>query len=184
MLKSGAQFTRAGAARRNREHVVAEPRLDDREFRNALGGFATGICVVTTRRPEGKREGLTVNSFSSVSLSPPIVLWNLSLRAPSAPAFRDAEYFAINVLAADQQDISQRFSQPAADKFAGIEDRVLEGVGGVPLLEGVVARFECRKQAQSDSGDHIVLFGLVERFEYWDRTPLLYHRGRYRTLTD
>lgn len=161
---------------------MTEARLDDRELRNALGGFATGVCVVTTRRPDGKREGLTVNSFSSVSLSPPLVLWNLSMRAPSASAFRDAEYFAINVLAADQQDISQRFSKPAPDKFAGIEDRIREGIGGVPLIEGVVARFECRKHHESDSGDHIVLFGHVERFEYWERAPLLFHRGRYHML--
>ena len=161
---------------------MSEHGFDEREFRNALGCFATGVCVVTTRRPEGKREGLTVNSFSSVSLAPPVVLWNLWRRAPSAPAFQDAEFFAINVLAVDQREMSQRFANPALDKFAGIEDRISEGIGGVPLLDGVVARFECRTQFQSDGGDHIVLFGLVERFEHWDRAPLLYHRGRHAAL--
>lgn len=163
---------------------MSESKLDERELRNALGGFATGVCVVTTRRPDGKREGLTVNSFSSVSLAPPIVLWNLSLRAPSAQAFRDAEYFAINVLAADQQEISQRFSRPAPDKFDGIEDALVEGLGGVPLIEGAVARFECRVHQLNDVGDHLVLFGQVERFDQRDREPLLYHRGRYRSLME
>ena len=157
-------------------------RIDSREFRNALGCFATGVCVVTTRRADGKREGLTVNSFSSVSLTPPMVLWSLARRAPSAGAFRDAEFFAVNVLSADQKDLSLRFARSSHDKFAGIEPLISEGIGGVPLIEGVAARFECRNQFQNYGGDHVVLIGLVEHFEHWDLAPLLYHRGRYERI--
>lgn len=155
---------------------------DTRKLRNALGSFATGVCVVTTSGPEGRREGLTVNSFNSVSLSPPMILWSLSRRAASAPTFLDAAYFAVNVLAEDQQELSLRFARPAADKYRGIEHLVSEGIGKVPLLEGVAARFECHNQFQNYGGDHIILIGLVERFEYWDRAPLIYHRGNYRAL--
>jgi flavin reductase (DIM6/NTAB) family NADH-FMN oxidoreductase RutF len=162
---------------------MAADGFDARRFRNALGCFATGVCVVTTQRPEGKREGLTVNSFSSVSLKPPLILWSLSRHAKCASAFRDARYFAVNVLAADQRELSLRFARSEGDKYAGIEDLVSEGIDRVPLLEGVVARFECRNQFQNYGGDHIVLIGLVERFEYWSRPPLLYHRGHYRTLS-
>ena len=156
--------------------------FDESEFRNVLGCYATGVCVVTTCRPDGKREGLTVNSFSSVSITPPLVFWALSRRAASALAFQDAEFFAINVLAADQQEISQRFAKPALDKFVGIEELVCEGLGRAPLLHGVVARLECRNEFQTDGGDHIVMFGRVERFEYWKRAPLLYHCGRYARI--
>ena len=156
--------------------------FDTRKLRSALGSFATGVCVVTTVGPEGRREGLTVNSFSSVSLMPPMVLWCLSRRAASASAFLDAAFFAVNVLAEDQHDLSLRFARAAADKYHGIESLVSEGIGGVPLLEGVAARFECRNQFQNYGGDHIILIGLVERFESWDRAPLLFHCGRYRAL--
>jgi len=170
------------ATRRKVEQSMSAGAFDTRTFRNALGCFATGVCVVTTRRPDGKREGLTVNSFSSVSLKPPLILWSLSRHAKCAPAFRDAKYFAVNVLAADQRELSVRFARSEDDKYAGIEDLVSEGIGRVPLLKGVVARFECRNQFQNYGGDHVVLIGLVERFEHWSRPPLLYYRGRYHAL--
>ncbi|MBI2959498.1 MAG: flavin reductase family protein [Betaproteobacteria bacterium] len=156
--------------------------FDTRKFRNALGCFATGVCVVTTRSAEGRREGLTVNSFASVSLKPPLILWSLSRHAQCAPAFRDAKYFAVNVLAADQRDLSLRFARAGGDKYAGIEDLLCEGLGRVPLLRGAIARFECRNQFQNYGGDHVVLIGLVERFAHWSGAPLLYYRGRYRAL--
>ncbi|MSQ70646.1 MAG: flavin reductase [Betaproteobacteria bacterium] len=156
--------------------------FDSREFRNALGCFATGVCVMTTRRADGKREGLTVNSFSSVSLNPPMVLWSLARKATSLPAFRDAEFFAINVLAIDQQAISDHFARPAPDKFADIGNLLTEGVGGLPLIEGASARFQCRNQFQNYGGDHVILIGTVEKFEHWPREPLLFHRGKYARL--
>jgi 3-hydroxy-9,10-secoandrosta-1,3,5(10)-triene-9,17-dione monooxygenase reductase component len=153
--------------------------FDSREFRSALGCFPTGVCVITTRRPDGKREGLTCNSFSSVSLTPPMILWSLARSAKSAPAFLQAEYFAVNVLSAAQQEISAHFARSADDKFAVIEHLLVEGIGGVPLIEGATARFECRNQFQNYGGDHVVFIGTVERFAHWDRVPLVFHRGRY-----
>ena len=156
--------------------------FDAREFRTALGCYATGVCVITTLRSDGKREGLTCNSFSSVSLAPPMVLWSLARRAKSAPAFLDAEFFAVNVLSATQQEISAHFARSASDKFTIIEHLLVEGLGGIPLIEGCSARFECRNQFQNYGGDHVVFIGTVERFGYWDRPPLLFHRGRYGVL--
>jgi flavin reductase (DIM6/NTAB) family NADH-FMN oxidoreductase RutF len=156
--------------------------FDPREFRAALGCFATGVCIVTTRREDGRREGLTCNSFSSVSLTPPMVLWSLSRKAQSARAFVDAEYFAINVLAAEQQEIAAHFGRTSDDKFAVIEHLLTEGLGALPLIEGCAARFECRNQFQNYGGDHIVFIGTVERFAWWNRAPLLFHRGEYGAL--
>lgn len=161
---------------------VPAPPADPRELRNALGAFATGVCIITTRRADGKREGLTCNSFASVSLNPPMVLWSLARTAVSAPAFRDAEFFAVNVLAADQRELSTHFARSAEDKFAAYGETFTVGLGGVPLLEGACARFECRNQFQNYGGDHIVFIGIVERFAAFERAPLLFHRGKYGGL--
>ena len=158
-----------------------DPRgVDPADFRQALGCFATGVTVITTASPTNGRAGLTVNSFSSVSLDPPLVLWSLSLHAPSLPAFQGSPYFAVNVLAADQADLSTRFATPAEDKFAGIS--VTRGLGDTPLLDGATAHFECRSEFRYYGGDHVIIVGRVERFAYGDRPPLIYHRGRYAKL--
>ena len=158
---------------------------DNREFRNALGSFATGVCIITMRRADGRREGLTCNSFASVSLNPPMVLWSLARTAVSAPAFRDAKFFAVNVLAADQRELSTHFARPAEDKFAAFADAFAEtGLGGTPLLAGACARFECRNQFQNYGGDHIVFIGIVERFTAFERAPLVFHRGSYGELSN
>ena len=148
-------------------------------LRAALGTFATGVTVVTTKAPDGKQHGLTANSFSSVSLEPPLVLWSQSLNAPSYPVFFGAEHFAINILAEDQVDISGRFSRGGEDKFAGLD--LQEGVGGAPLLRGCAARFECKTLHRYDGGDHTIFVGAVERFERFDRRPLMFGGGRYLT---
>ncbi len=148
-------------------------------LRAALGTFATGVTVVTTKAPNGQRHGLTANSFSSVSLEPPLVLWSQSLHAPSHPVFLQASHFAINILAEDQVDISGRFSRGGDDKFAGLECQ--EGVGGAPLLKGCAARFECRTLYRYEGGDHTIFVGAVERFERFDRRPLMFGGGRYLT---
>src|SRR5256885_5240639 len=119
----------------------ARPALDQRDFRNALGAFPTGVCLITTLGPGGERAGLTVNSFSSVSLDPPMVLWSLARTATSAAVFRDAEYFAINVLAATDAALSSHFAKSRADKFAAFAERFTPGLGGAPVLEGAVATF-------------------------------------------
>lgn len=158
-------------------NTPAAPDFDPRDFRNALGQFATGVTIVTTRTPEGEPIGLTANSFSSVSLAPPLVLWSLSLRSPNLVNFLQAGHFAINVLARDQIDLSQRFSKPVPKKFDGVAHRF--GESGSPLLEGSAAYFECRTEARHYSGDHVIFIGHVLHYGHADREALGYHRGRY-----
>ncbi len=165
---------------RQEAKAVAD-RLDRRDFRRALGQFATGVAVVTTRTSDGRKAGVTVNSFSSVSLDPPLVLWSLSRQAPSFTDFTHATHFAINVLAANQHHISRQFSTPLPDKFAGVE--FVEGPAGVPLLQGVNAHFFCRNVRQYDGGDHVIFLGEVEDYKYTDGEPLVFHSGRYRLAT-
>ena len=154
-----------------------------RAFRNALGGFATGVTVVTTRTPEGAAIGLTVSSFNSVSLEPPLVLWSLSVDSPNRAAFEACEYYAINVLALEQVDVSQRFASRVDDKFSGLS--WTQGLGGVPVLGGCRAWFEVKNVARHAGGDHIIFVGQVERFgEDPQRTPLIFQGGAYRALSD
>jgi flavin reductase (DIM6/NTAB) family NADH-FMN oxidoreductase RutF len=167
------------------EEVLARvrPEIDGKDFRTALGTFPTGVCLITTLAPDGQRAGLTVNSFSSVSLEPPMVLWSLARTANCAPVFRDAEYFAINVLGADDAALSTHFARPGADKFAPYSGKFLEGIAGVPVLKGAVATFECHSRHRYYGGDHIVIIGVVERYAHTDRVPLLFSRGSYASLS-
>ena len=154
-----------------------------RAFRDTLGMFPTGVTVITARGPGGEPVGLTVSSFNSVSLTPPLVVWNLSAHLPSVPIFESAAVYAINVLADDQQDISQRFASRGEDKFAGIA--FTEGEGGVPLLPGCCASFQCRQFARHPGGDHVVFIGEVLAFERdAAKRPLLFQGGAYRRLAD
>ena len=153
------------------------PDFHPRDFRNALGQFATGVTIVTTRTSTGEPIGLTANSFSSVSLSPPLVLWSLSLRSPNLPNFLQATHFAINVLARDQIALSQRFSKPIPNKFEGVT--CTDSANGMPLLAGTSAYFECRTEARHYSGDHVIFIGHVLHYSHADRDALGYHRGRY-----
>jgi 3-hydroxy-9,10-secoandrosta-1,3,5(10)-triene-9,17-dione monooxygenase reductase component len=156
--------------------------FDRREFRTALGAFATGVTVVTTRSPTGESVGLTANSFNSVSLQPPMVLWSLALNANSLPAFRQAQHWAVHVLAADQEALSNRFAARGTDKFAGLAlDR---GIGGVPLLHGCAARFQCRTAFQYEGGDHIIFVGEVLDFDRSDAAPLVFHAGGYAVAVE
>jgi flavin reductase (DIM6/NTAB) family NADH-FMN oxidoreductase RutF len=154
--------------------------FDPRAFRDALGMFATGIAVVTARGPSGDPVGLTVNSFSSVSLDPPLVLWCLSLYSPTLAAFERCTHYAINVLAVEQDGLSQHFASSAPDRFAGIE--WTGGLGGAPLIPGCCAAFECRNEVRHPGGDHLIFVGQVERFARHEREGLLYFRGGYRRL--
>jgi len=162
-------------------NIPDAPDFDPRDFRNALGQFATGVTIVTTRTSAGEPIGLTANSFSSVSLSPPLVLWSLSLRSPNLPNFLQATHFAINVLARDQIALSQRFSKPIPNKFEGIT--CTDSANGMPLLEGTAAHFECRTEARHYSGDHVIFIGHVLHYSHADRDALGYHRGRYISTT-
>jgi len=158
---------------------AADLPVDPRELRNALGRFATGVCVVTTRTAAGHAVGLTVNSFSSVSLDPPLVAWCLGRKAPSLSAFSQADYFAVHVMAADQHALSMHFARPAQDKFAAVKGEFEAGIGEIPVLKNPLARFECRKASVVEGGDHLIFIGRVERFLYSDRPPLLFHAGRF-----
>jgi flavin reductase (DIM6/NTAB) family NADH-FMN oxidoreductase RutF/DNA-binding IclR family transcriptional regulator len=151
--------------------------IDTSELRRVLGSFVTGVTVITTVDDEGKWWGLTANSFTSVSLNPPLVLWNQSISAPSYPVFRDAKRFAVSILAENQIDISRRFSGSTADKFAGVSVRI--GLGGVPLIEGCSAYLECARESSFPGGDHAVFLGRVEQVEKCERSPLVFGQGRY-----
>ena len=166
------------------ETVEAPSRAqhDARDFRRALGCFPTGVCLVTTIDATGKAHGMTVNSFSSVSLEPPMVLWSLSRNASAAGVFRDAEYFALNVLAAADHGLSSHFAQSGADKFGAYAGRFSEGLVRVPLLGGAVATFECHNRHRYYGGDHIIVIGMVERYTHGDGAPLVFHRGKYTAL--
>jgi flavin reductase (DIM6/NTAB) family NADH-FMN oxidoreductase RutF len=156
---------------------ASPPQFDKRELRNALGTFPTGVTVVTTRAPSGAFVGLTVNSFSSLSLDPPLVLWSLNDFSSSLVAFEQASHFAINILADDQSEISKRFASQRPDKFAGLE--VSEGAGGCPLIDGSAAQFVCRRTGQQREGDHVLFIGRVEAMAYSAKAPLVYFRGQY-----
>lgn len=147
-----------------------------RSFRTALGAFATGVTVVTTRNAEAD-VGLTANSFNSVSLDPPMVLWSLAKTSRALPVFMSSNHFAVHILASDQQALSSRFSKSSADKFAGLE--LERGVGEVPLLPACSARFQCRTAFRYEGGDHIIFVGQVETFDHSDKPPLVFHGGKY-----
>ena len=154
--------------------------IEPRALRDALGAFATGVTIVTTRCQPDIDIGLTCNSFSSVSLNPPMVLWSLAKTAGSIEAFRNAGHFAVHILAADQDALSRRFATRGIDKFAGLE--LERGPGEVPLLNGCTARFECRTAFQYDGGDHVIFVGEVVNLTHSERPPLVFHGGRYGML--
>lgn len=160
------------------ETLAPRPKLDARDFRTALGCFPTGVCLVTTLAPDGRRVGMTANSFSSVSLDPPMILWSLARTASSAPLFRDAEYFVINVLGAGDEELSLHFARPGEDKFAKYAERFSGAV-----LQGAVATFECHSRHRYYGGDHIIMIGVVERYLHTDGMPLVFSRGRYASLS-
>jgi 3-hydroxy-9,10-secoandrosta-1,3,5(10)-triene-9,17-dione monooxygenase reductase component len=151
--------------------------FDTREFRSALGAFATGVTLVTTRNDDGEPVGLTASSFNSVSLDPPLVLWSLARRSSTLHAFSQAQHWAVHILASDQEALSSRFGSRGTDKFRGLE--IDCGVGDVPLLSGCTARFQCRTTFQYDGGDHIIFVGEVLAFDRSDLPPLLFHGGNY-----
>ena len=163
-----------------RSRRAQAPSFTTGEFRAALGMFATGVTIVTARDAEGRRFGLTANSFNSVSLDPPLVLWSLSQRAASLAAFSAGSHYAVHILAADQRELAERFAQPHLDRFEGID--VVEGAGGAPLLPGTAALFECFNRSRYSEGDHIIFVGEVERCRHREgAAPLIYHGGRFFT---
>lgn len=154
--------------------------FDKCEFRNALGGFATGVAVVTTRTGAGHSIGITINSFSSVSLEPPLVLWSLVTSSPSLEHFTIDQPHVIHVLARDQEELAKRFASPIADKFAGIPHEFT--ASNVPRFDGCVAVFECRTRALYEEGDHIIIVARVEHLIHREREPLLFCAGKFAAL--
>ena len=154
---------------------------DTRPLRNALGRFATGVAIVTAIDPDGRPIGLTVNSFSAVSLTPALVLWCLDNGSHSLQAFRSASHHAVNILSTAQMDLSNRFATWPADRFVGLPWH--PGAGGAPVFPDCCAVFEVANEAAHAGGDHTIFVGRVERFaETPDLTPLLFHAGQYREL--
>lgn len=166
---------------------ISTPRVDElisaqssgsRALRNLLGQFATGVTVITTRGGDGRYMGMTANSFSSVSLDPPLVHWSLPRSAPSLADFLSASHFAINVLGADQHDLSGHFARDSADEFAGIAYRT--GAGGVPILDGAIATLVCRNVTQYEGHDHLIFLGQIEQYRHSGGEPLVFHADQYR----
>jgi len=157
--------------------------LDPREFRNTLGLFVTGVTIVTTRSVQGEKVGVTANSFNSLSLDPPLILWSLGRKAASLPAFEGSGCFAVHILRQDQIELSNRFAKSGTDKFAGIE--TARGLNGLPILTDCAARLECRTYNRHAAGDHVIFVGEVMEMESDPSAePLLYHGGRYARLDD
>lgn len=154
--------------------------IDLKAFRAALGGFATGVTVVTTIDGAGKPFGVTASSFNSVSLNPPLVLWSLAKTAQSIDAFTGSGNFAVHVLTADQQSLSNHFAKSGGDKFLSLN--WTRGVAGSPLLAEYASRFECRTLHQYEGGDHIIFVGEVVNFDQQDGKPLIFHQGTYIEL--
>jgi flavin reductase (DIM6/NTAB) family NADH-FMN oxidoreductase RutF/DNA-binding MarR family transcriptional regulator len=158
-----------------------DPAKNADGFRRALAEFATGVSVITAT-VDGVHYGLTSNSFSSLSLDPPLVLWSIRKASQSYAAFSACTHFAVNVLTAGQIALSQRFARSGADKFDGVA--WFGGRGDAPVINDVAASFECRNIARHDGGDHIILIGEVEHFCRYDCQPLVFARGRYAVASD
>jgi 3-hydroxy-9,10-secoandrosta-1,3,5(10)-triene-9,17-dione monooxygenase reductase component len=156
--------------------------VDPAAFRVALSQFASGITILTTRDADGKDAGMTATAFSSLSLDPPLVLFCVGNEASMAPALRAATHVAVHVLASEQETLSRRFASKDGDRFAGLTPA--RGHGDVPLLEGALARLECRVAELLPRGDHFIVIAEVLRTAVEDGTPLLYSRGRYARLAE
>ena len=143
-----------------------------------MGMFATGVTIVTVRAASGEVAGLTVNSFNSVSMHPPLIVWSLSLRSHSLPTFCQATHYAVNVLAAEQHALALRFASSSGDRWAGVDWR--PGAGGAPLIAGALAHFECASQHHQTEGDHELFIGRVVRCVHrTDAEPLIFHGGKF-----
>jgi 4-hydroxyphenylacetate 3-hydroxylase, reductase component len=161
---------------------MPDAEFDARALRNALGHYTTGVTIVTTRTPDGGHTGVTVNSFTSVSLDPPLVLFCLATRSSLLSAFEQAGHFAINVLAKDQQALSNRFARPSSNTWTDVKYRI--GSEGCALLAGTLGAFECAQHGVYQGGDHLILVGRIVRFEATPAgEPLAFCQGSYGTFT-
>lgn len=153
------------------------PEFDAKQFRQALSQFATGVTVITATLPDGSFVGVTINSFNSVSLDPPLVLWSLAHTASSMAAFAASTSYVINVLSGDQIELAQRFATPGINRFEALSYSLSRQ--GIPVLAGSVAWFECRPRSRYPEGDHVIFVGEVERCHSHPHRTLGFHRGRF-----
>ena len=164
--------------------VGFDPSADEdsrNAFRNALGQFCTGVTTVTTVAPDGERIGITVNSFNSLSLEPPLILWSISNTTPSFFCFQPNDPFVVNVLSADQEDLAMKFARSGSDnKFEGVATHT--GLQDVPIIDGCVAYLECQVEDRHVGGDHDIIVGRVRRIFNLLKAPLLFHDGSFRSL--
>jgi flavin reductase (DIM6/NTAB) family NADH-FMN oxidoreductase RutF len=154
--------------------------IEKHDFRRVLGSFAAGVTVVTTRGTDGTAYGLTATAFTSVSLNPPLVLVCVDKRSESHPHLPKSKIFAVNLLAADQEELSGRFATSGTDKFAGLETTT--AVTGAPILKGALGYVDCRTTQIVDAGDHTIFIGEIQALDAVEGAPLLYFRGAYHSL--
>jgi len=155
--------------------------IEKLSFRKALGTFATGVTIVTTRDDGGNDVGLTANSFNAVSLDPPLVLWSLAKTSLSLAAFTGSSHFAVHILAANQVELSNQFARRGENKFAALA--LERGENQIPLLTDCTARFQCRTAYRYEGGDHIIFVGEVTSFDHNELAPLVFHGGEYAVTT-
>ncbi|MCB2108093.1 MAG: flavin reductase family protein [Rhodobacteraceae bacterium] len=158
----------------------AQNESSQAEFRRTLGQFATGVTAMTTRSNTGEMIGMTANSFNSLSLDPPLILWSIANATPSFQYFQVGDDFAVNVLSADQELVARRLAMPNTEKFQGIS--IQSGRGGVPLIDGCIAYLECAVWARYPGGDHDIVVGEVKRIFNIGKAPLLFHGGTFRSF--
>ena len=154
--------------------------FEAKALRGVLGQYPTGVAIVTTRLADGQGVGLTINSFASLSLSPPMVLWSLVDTSPSLTAFSECSHFAISILARQHQDLALRFARPAPDKFAGAP--IIDTPEGMPAIAGALATLVCRPEQRVVAGDHVLFIGRVVRVHRLDAAPLVFHAGQFTSL--
>ena len=157
--------------------------IDPKSLRDAFGCFATGITVITTVDAAGERYGVTANSFTSLSLDPPLCLFCLDYKAMSFEAFQVTKHFAVNVLSEDQEELSANFARSNLDKWDGVAYDTW--ASGVPILPGCIANLECETETIHEGGDHVIIVGRVREMAYRDGDcrPLVYYKGRYNALS-
>lgn len=160
----------------------APEAVPEMELRQVLGAYPTGVTVITTRDESADPVGMTANSFSSVSLDPPLILWSVRRSAMGFQVYEKAKYFGVNILSKDQTHISNLFARPGADKFASVE--TMDGAGGVPLIAGATAQLQCRTWNKYDGGDHLIILGEVLAFQRQGGVPLVFANGRYDKLAE
>ena len=151
-----------------------------RALRDCLGNFATGVAVITTLGDEGRGVGLTVNSLTSLSLDPPLVLWCLDRQSECTELFATGRHFAVNILAAGQELLARRFSDEAKDRFKDVP--ILDGAGGPPLIKGAVSILECTVTAVEDGGDHLIIVARVRRCHDRQGPALIFHKGSFKAI--